>query len=54
MLKNFKYGTFGLKENWLYMFLDDVITPTKNEILGSRQYDSLIAYVQDMELINKN
>lgn len=53
MLKNLKYGTFGLKQNWLYMFLQGVISLSRKEVLGPRQYDSLIAYLQDMELINR-
>lgn len=53
MLKDFNYSTFGLKQNWLYIFFHCVISLSGKEVLGTRQYDSLIEYLQDMELINR-
>ena len=50
----FKYGTFGLREEWV----EDLIKRGEeffvNNSLGPKQLDALIYYLRDMELIDKN
>ena len=52
MLSNFKYGTFGLKKEWIEMFLTDRESVFSESLLGPRQKDSLFYYLKDIELIN--
>ena len=50
----FKYLTFGLRENWVYEFLEKKDNFFKNNILGPKQFISFIYYLKDSELIYKN
>lgn len=52
MLSKFKYGTFGLKKEWIEMFLTDGESIFSKPFLGPRQKDSLFYYLKDIELIN--
>lgn len=49
-----KYLTFGLRDNWLRSFLNNPIDWFKNHNLGNKQFDSMIAWLRDCELIEEN
>ncbi|MGB9683145.1 MAG: hypothetical protein ACPL1I_09205 [bacterium] len=52
--KNFKYGTFGLREEWLYDFLNRGDSFFLSNSLGPRQIQAFIYYLRDSELIDKS
>jgi len=50
----FKYGTFGLREEWVEDFVKREEEFFVNNSLGPKQLDALIYYLRDMELIDKS
>lgn len=49
-----KYQTFGMRENWFRGFINDPEHWFKNHNLGNKQFDSMIAWLRDCELIKEN
>lgn len=52
-LKNFKYGTFGLRKEWIDLFFRTADNFFQNNNLGSKQYNAFIYYLRDTYLIDK-
>jgi hypothetical protein len=50
-LKNFKYGTFGLRKEWIDLFFRSEEKFFQNNNLGPRQYIAFIYYLRDIYLI---
>lgn len=53
IVKNFKYNTFGLRQEWLYDFFNKGLLFFQNNSLGPRQIQAFIYYLRDSELIDK-
>jgi len=54
ILKHFgKYQSFGLREVWLYDFLNNMDNWFENNNLGNKQVESMRAWLIDAGLINK-
>lgn len=49
-----KYLTFGIRDNWLKSFINNGKNWFQNHNLGNKQFDSMIAWLKDCELIDKN
>ena len=50
-LNNFKYGTFGLRKDWIKLFFDKDLTAILDSNLGPRQKDTPYYYLKDLNLI---
>lgn len=53
-LKNFKYGTFGLRKEWIDSFLNSPNNFFINNKLGTKQYEAFLYFLKDIELIKNN
>ncbi len=51
-MKISKYGTFGMHQEWLDMYLADSETFFTSHLLGDKQYPSFKAWLKDAEIID--
>ncbi len=52
-VREFKYGTFGLRKEWLHQLLAKEEDFFSNNILGPIQFKSFIDFLKDCQLIDK-
>jgi len=53
-VKGFKYGTFGLRKEWLHQLLAKEEDFFSNNTLGPRQIEAFLYFLKDCQLIYKN
>jgi len=53
-VRNFKYYTFGLRQEWLFSFIEEGKHFLKDNSLGPRQIEAFIYYLKDCEIIDKD
>lgn len=52
-VKDFKYRTFGLRQEWLHDFLNKGFDFFEDNSLGPKQIEAFVYYLRDSELIDK-
>jgi len=53
-IKGFKYNAFGLRQEWLFSFIEKGKQFLKDNSLGPKQIEAFIYYLQDCEIIDKD